>query len=110
MKSTSESLPLSLQREIDAVCDRFENVCKDGPPPRMESWLGEVSEPARPALLRRLVQLETDYRRRRCPEPSALKECAGHASLRPAALARRFRAAAKPANGTGPAGPGNDRN
>ena len=60
----SEMLPLSLDRQIDAVCFRFESVWLAGKRPRLEDFLGEASAPERSTLLRELLLLEFDYRRR----------------------------------------------
>jgi hypothetical protein len=59
---------------VNAVCDRFEAACKaagpDGPPPRIEDYLGETAEPGRSVLLRHLVLLDIDYRRLRGEGPT----------------------------------------
>jgi hypothetical protein len=56
-----------LSRLLDEVCDRFEAAWKaaDTPAarPRIEDYLADVPAPQRPALLRELILLETDYRR-----------------------------------------------
>jgi serine/threonine-protein kinase len=58
-----ESLPESLGRLVDQVCNRFEAACKDDGQPRIEDFLGDVPEPGRLELLRELVLLEAYYRR-----------------------------------------------
>jgi hypothetical protein len=57
-------LPLSVARRINAVCNRFELAWQAGPRPRLEDFLGELAEPERSALLRELLVLDIDYRRR----------------------------------------------
>ena len=62
-----------LSRRVDEVCDRFEAAWKAaksaGARPRIEEYLGEVPGPQRPALLRELIPLEADYRRRAGERP-----------------------------------------
>src|SRR5262249_17447545 len=65
----NESLPLSAARQGDAVCFRFERAWKAGQRPQVEDYLADVPEPARPALLRELIALDADYRRRAGEEP-----------------------------------------
>jgi hypothetical protein len=56
--------PLSQAQRIDAVCRRFEQAWKAGPPPRIADYLGDISEPERSFLLRELIALDMDYRRK----------------------------------------------
>ncbi len=87
----SDTQPLSslspLQaRQIDQTCDRFESAWKAGQRPHPEEYLGTAGEPERSALLRQLLLLDWDYRRRaednpragdyhaRCPGDSVLIE------------------------------------
>ena len=65
------SLRESLTRLGDAECDRFESAWRAGRRPRIEDHLAAVPEAQRPALLRELVLLETDYRRLAGEQPSA---------------------------------------
>src|SRR5439155_25983493 len=60
-----------LARQIDEVCDRFEDAWLDGRQPRIEEFLSEASEPARPALLRELLRIELEHRCRRGEQPVA---------------------------------------
>jgi WD40 repeat protein/serine/threonine protein kinase len=73
--SGSESLPLSLARRVDAVCSRFEiawqNTGPTGSRPRIEDYLGDTPEPERLALLRQLIPLDANYRRRAGEDPRA---------------------------------------
>jgi tetratricopeptide (TPR) repeat protein len=63
--------PLSLIRRVDAVCCRFERAWREGGRPRVEDFLADLPEPERGPLLRELVLLDADYRRRTgdSPEP-----------------------------------------
>ena len=63
------SQPLSQAQRLNAVCDRFERAWQAGPRPRIEDYLAEAAGPERAALLRELVPLEAEYRRRRGEEP-----------------------------------------
>jgi len=65
-----ESLPLELALRIDAVCTRFRAAWGAGPPPQVEDFLEGWAGPERSALLRDLIELDVDCRRRRglpCP-------------------------------------------
>jgi hypothetical protein len=62
--SGNESLPMSMAQRIAAVCYRFEKACKEGQRPRVESFFGEAPDPERAVLLRELIPLDADYRRR----------------------------------------------
>jgi tetratricopeptide (TPR) repeat protein len=64
--------PLSLIRRVDAVCCRFERAWREGGRPRVEDFLADLPEPERGPLLRELVLLDADYRRRTgdSPEPN----------------------------------------
>jgi serine/threonine protein kinase/formylglycine-generating enzyme required for sulfatase activity len=70
-------LPLSLARQVDEVCDRFErawiNAASAGEPPRLEDYLGSFAEPARGTLLKALWALEIDYRKESI-SPERLRE------------------------------------
>src|ERR1700676_4017704 len=65
----NEDLPLDLARRLDPVCDRFEGAWLARP--RIEDFLEDVAEPDRPALLRELLWLDLDYRRRGGERPRA---------------------------------------
>jgi hypothetical protein len=52
-RSTQEpSLSLTLQKQIDAVCDRFEAALKAGQQAEIERFLGALSASETPWLLR----------------------------------------------------------
>lgn len=55
--------PLDADRRIDLTCRRFETAWKGRP--RIEDYLDGWPEPARSALLRELLRLEVQFRRRR---------------------------------------------
>jgi serine/threonine-protein kinase len=67
------ALPLVLARRVDELCCRFESdwkaVPKGFPPPRLESFLKELPEHARTALLQELLKVETHHRRLAGEEP-----------------------------------------
>jgi serine/threonine-protein kinase len=58
-------LPVVLARQVDQVCDEFEDAWAAGGQPRPEDFLGRVPQPARAVLLRELILVEAAYRRRR---------------------------------------------
>jgi WD40 repeat protein/serine/threonine protein kinase/tetratricopeptide (TPR) repeat protein len=51
-------------RQIDQTCDRFEAAWKAGRQPRPEEYLGTTERAGRAELLRQLLLLDWDYRRR----------------------------------------------
>src|SRR5437868_5578 len=59
---------------LDQVCDRFESAWKnagaDDPPPRIEAFLADTSEPERSMLVQQLLLLEIEYRRLRGETPA----------------------------------------
>ena len=66
-----ETLPLSLAREIDRVCDHFERAWEAGTRPRLETSVEELPEAERPALLRALLAVELECRCREGERPLA---------------------------------------
>lgn len=63
--SASDVSADSFGDEIDRVCDRFEAEWRSGGQPRIELYVAEVPEPARPELIRELLKLDIYYRRDR---------------------------------------------
>jgi serine/threonine-protein kinase len=57
--------------QIEQACDRFEAAWKAGRRPRPEEHLGAAGEPERSALLRQLLLLDWEYRRRAGERPQA---------------------------------------
>jgi hypothetical protein len=76
-------LPLSLVLRINEVCNRFELAWQTGPRPRLEDFLGDTPEPERSALLRELIALDIDYRRRAGENPTAEEYHARFPALAP---------------------------
>ena len=72
-----QPLPLSLARQINALCNRFEKAWQAGRRPAIEEYLGDSVEPARSALLGELIALEVFYRQRAGEMPRA-HEYQGH--------------------------------
>ncbi|HEV3122279.1 MAG TPA: tetratricopeptide repeat protein [Isosphaeraceae bacterium] len=66
----SESLALSLADKVDAACDRYEADWKAGGRPRIEEYLENSPEPARPLLLRELLVLELELRAKTGESPA----------------------------------------
>jgi hypothetical protein len=56
-------------RQIDQACDLFEAAWKAGQRPDPQEYVGAVTEPLRSALLRQLLLLDWDYRRRGGDDP-----------------------------------------
>jgi serine/threonine-protein kinase len=59
-----QSLPLPSWREVEEVCRRFEAAWQASGKPRIEEFLGAVLEPTRSTLLRELLKMELEYRRK----------------------------------------------
>ena len=68
--SDDESLSLSVARQIDRVCDRFEAAFKSRTAPRIEAYLEEGTDGAHPALFRALLALDLELRRTGGEKPS----------------------------------------
>src|SRR5262249_28802648 len=58
-------------RQIDLTCDRFEAAWKAGQRPDPAEFLGAAAGPMRAALLRQLLLLDWEYRRRAADDPPA---------------------------------------
>src|SRR5262249_35816454 len=73
MNDTQRLPPLSPAeaRQIDQTCDRFEAAWKAGQRPHPEEYLVTAGGSARSALLRQLLLLDWDYRRRAGDDPRA---------------------------------------
>lgn len=57
------SLPLAVVRQIDQICDRFEESLQAGDRPPIEVLLESVEDSQRGPLLQALVEIELEYRR-----------------------------------------------
>jgi WD40 repeat protein/tRNA A-37 threonylcarbamoyl transferase component Bud32 len=64
-------LPSSLARQVDELCDRFEDAWTEGRRPSIGDCLRNAPEPARPALLRELLRIELEQRHRSGEWPAA---------------------------------------
>jgi serine/threonine-protein kinase len=80
----SAALTLSLERQVNAACRRFEAAWRAGGRPRLEDYLADCPEPARPALLAELLALELAYRDQGGEAPAAEEYCGrfpGHEAI-----------------------------
>ncbi|HEY1376907.1 MAG TPA: tetratricopeptide repeat protein [Gemmataceae bacterium] len=68
---TRPSLSAAEARQIDRACDQFEAAWKSGRRPDPATFLAGAAGPIRSALLRQLLLLDWDYRRRAGDEPHA---------------------------------------
>src|SRR5262245_46432911 len=94
-----DSLSLSVAQRIDDVCMRFEAGWQAGTPPRLEDFLGEAAGAERRELLRQLLRVELDWRRRQGDRPALAEYLAcfpDHASLVREVVASRVEGAAPP--------------
>ena len=74
------------QRQVDALCDRFEDAWDEEEKPRIEDYLATSELPAsrQPALLCELLKLERELRQQRDDSPTAsqyLERFPGHANV-----------------------------
>src|SRR5262249_2361105 len=60
--AVSEQLSLALARQVDEVCDRFEDAWIEGRPPHIEEFLSEAPEQGQAALVRELLRIELEHR------------------------------------------------
>jgi serine/threonine protein kinase/tetratricopeptide (TPR) repeat protein len=58
----------SLALRVEGICNRFEAACKAGQRPQIAHFLGQTQEPERLVLLRELLAVEVEYRRKRGEE------------------------------------------
>lgn len=61
--------PIASMRQIDQICDRFEQAWLAGEQPRIETYLREISEPQRVNLFLQLLSVELELRRGEQPLP-----------------------------------------
>lgn len=66
---TADALQHSALRRIDAVCGRFEAAWKAGAAPRIEDYLADCRANEWGPLLRELIPVEVQYRRRAGQQP-----------------------------------------
>jgi serine/threonine-protein kinase len=66
----NETPPPAVEVWIDAICDRFEATWRQGGKPTIEDYLSDSPEPGHPTLLRELILLDIDYRRRHGETPT----------------------------------------
>lgn len=59
-----DSISLETQRKIDELCTEYERSWSRGSPPRLDEFLFRMATAARPILLRQLLEVELDCRRR----------------------------------------------
>ena len=64
---------LAEAERIDALCDRFEDAWRAGPPPPLEGFLNTYQGPARAELFRELLRIEIVYRQQ-AGEPLTTEE------------------------------------
>src|SRR5947208_15610216 len=98
----SAASPWPLTRGIDQVCDQFEAAWQTGESnapsterPRIEDFLGQVSEPERLALLHELILLDVAYCRLAGETPQPEEYQRRFAALEPAWLARALDTSAR---------------
>jgi serine/threonine protein kinase len=67
---TDPSLTPEEAKYLDRACDAFEAACQAGEQPSIERFLAEAPPAVRQALLRELLEVEMEYRRRRGERPT----------------------------------------
>ena len=93
------TLHVELAQRVDRACTAFEAAWKAGQRPRIEAYLPAGPQAERAALLRELVPLEAEYRRRAGEDPPPAEYARRFPDLDPAWLAA---ALATPPGETGP--------
>jgi serine/threonine protein kinase/Tfp pilus assembly protein PilF len=81
-------LPPSLARAVDQTCDRFEAAWQGDSRPSLEAFLAEASAELYPLLLRELIPLDVQYRRRAGERPGVQDYQQRFPSLEPSWLTR----------------------
>jgi serine/threonine-protein kinase len=71
LKTRDLTLSPEMAQRVDAACDRFEAAWRENRPLTIEEVVGDTPEPERSALLRHLILLDVDYRRRAGEAPRA---------------------------------------
>ena len=62
-----DSLPLSVTRQIDSVCDDFESLLEaGGETPKLSPFIDRVEPVGRPQLLKELVSLAMEHLKKQC--------------------------------------------
>jgi serine/threonine-protein kinase len=84
---SKDRLSPSMAERVDAVCDKFEADWRAGQRPRVEDYMADSSEAEHSELLRRLVEVDIEYRRQQGERPSAEEYQARFPTLDPAFLA-----------------------
>jgi serine/threonine protein kinase/Leucine-rich repeat (LRR) protein len=96
-----DALPLDQQRQVNAVCDRFEaawQAARAGrPPPRLEDYLAQAPPQGRAAGLRELLLLDLDYQTQASSRPTPEEYQRRFPALDPVWLADVFARSAPPA-------------
>ena len=101
--SDSSSAPLSQALRTDRLCDRFEASWKAGTRPKIDDFLAEVPPTESADLLRELLILDLQYRRRLGESPTLEQYRADCPAVAFDSLAALF-AEASPATSSSPAG------
>lgn len=60
MKKNLDSTPLAVQRELDAICDRFESALRSGGAPCLQQYIDLVENEYRPLLQDLLTEIENE--------------------------------------------------
>jgi WD40 repeat protein/tetratricopeptide (TPR) repeat protein len=65
LSNEDDGSPLTVARQINQLCDRFEAEWQAGAEPIVENYIADAAEPARHELVRELLKLDIHYRRER---------------------------------------------
>ncbi len=73
MTADGHSLPFSAARQVDLICDQFEEALQAGKNPRIEEFIRNAAGPERASLLRALLAIELELLGRvgKAPSPAA---------------------------------------
>jgi WD40 repeat protein len=95
----------ALARHVDRVCTQFERDWQAGRQPRVEDYLAGTEGAERDALLRELVPLEAEYRRRRGESPQPEEYARRFPGMESASLVEAVTARQQREPQTGPLSP-----
>lgn len=85
--TNDESIPITLARDVEQICGRFEAAWARRERPRIEDYLGDTAEPGRSTLLRELILLDIHHRRVAGEHPSSEEYLGRFPSLDPSWIA-----------------------
>jgi len=81
----NRELAIHIERQIDSLCDQFEQQLQRGIRPQIEHYLGNVPAMGRSRLLLELLRMTVEYagcKPKRVPGPSSTNDADGRGAIR----------------------------